>query len=140
MSKQKNTDDRNQLLIRYKIDEKGCVSFIDPCCDEIPARLFGYVMEAIFNVEKDWNKKLQTTNSEKVQDIIRVGFGKHIALFGYTKSDSVMFPSSAQMKIFDTEDEPFEDCPEAYVDFIRVEQVDDLIEALKKLKESFKNK
>lgn len=37
MSKKRITDDRKQLLIRYKIDEKGCVSFIDPCCDEIPA-------------------------------------------------------------------------------------------------------
>lgn len=30
MSKKRITDDRKQLLIRYKIDEKGCVSFIDP--------------------------------------------------------------------------------------------------------------
>lgn len=55
MSKKKNTDDRKQLLIRYKIDEKGCVSFIDPCCDEMPARLFCKVMEAISNVQKEWN-------------------------------------------------------------------------------------
>ena len=27
MSKKRFTDDRKQLLIRYKIDEKGCVSF-----------------------------------------------------------------------------------------------------------------
>lgn len=55
MSKKRFTDDRKQLLIRYKIDEKGCVSFIDPCCDEIPICLFGKIMEAISNVEQEWN-------------------------------------------------------------------------------------
>lgn len=55
MSKKKSTDDRKQLLIRYRINEKGCVTFIYPCCDEMPARLFGKVMEAISNVEKEWN-------------------------------------------------------------------------------------
>lgn len=53
MSKNRVTDDRKQLLIRYKIDEKGCVSFIDPCCDEIPVCLFGKIMEAISNVEQN---------------------------------------------------------------------------------------
>ena len=53
MSKKKKVDDRKQLLIRYKIDEKGCVSFIDPCCDDIPVRLFGKIMEAISNVEQE---------------------------------------------------------------------------------------
>lgn len=57
MSRKKKVDDRKQLLIRYKIDEKGCVSFIDPCCDEIPALLFGKIMEAISNVEKEWNTR-----------------------------------------------------------------------------------
>ncbi len=55
MSKKKSTDDRKQLLIRYRINEKGCVSFIDPCCDEIPAVLFGRVMVALSNIEKEWN-------------------------------------------------------------------------------------
>jgi hypothetical protein len=55
MSKKKSTDDRKQLLIRYRIDEKGYVSFIDPCCDEIPAVLFGRVMAALSNIEKEWN-------------------------------------------------------------------------------------
>jgi hypothetical protein len=58
MSKKRITDDRKQLLIRYKIDEKGCVSFIDPCCDEIPACLFGKIMEAISNVEQEWNCRI----------------------------------------------------------------------------------
>lgn len=57
MSRKKKVDDRKQLLIRYKIDEKGCVSFIDPCCDEIPALLFGKIMEAISNVEQEWNTR-----------------------------------------------------------------------------------
>lgn len=58
MSKKRITDDRKQLLIRYKIDEKGCVSFIDPCCDEIPICLFGKIMEAISNVEQEWNCRI----------------------------------------------------------------------------------
>nr|DAI04061.1 MAG TPA: hypothetical protein [Caudoviricetes sp.] len=57
MSRKKKADDRKQLLIRYKIDGNGCVSFIDPCCDEIPAQLFGKIMEAISNVEKEWNTR-----------------------------------------------------------------------------------
>lgn len=57
MSKKRITDDRKQLLIRYKIDEKGCVSFVDPCCDEIPVSLFGKIIEAISNVEKEWNTR-----------------------------------------------------------------------------------
>ena len=58
MSRKKNIDDRKQLLIRYRIDEKGCISFIDPCCEEIPAVLFGKIMEAISNVEVDWNCRI----------------------------------------------------------------------------------
>ena len=57
MSRKKNIDDRKQLLIRYRINENGCVSFIDPCCDEIPARPFGKIMEAVSNVEKEWNTR-----------------------------------------------------------------------------------
>ena len=58
MSKKRITDDRKQLLIRYKIDEKGCVSFIDPYCDEIPVCLLGKIMEAISNVEQEWNCRI----------------------------------------------------------------------------------
>lgn len=57
MSKKNNTDDRKQLLIRYRIDEKGRVSFIDPCCEEIPVVLFGKIMEAISKVEHEWNAR-----------------------------------------------------------------------------------
>lgn len=53
--RKKKSDDRKQLLIRYKIDEKGRISFIDPCCDEIPILLFGKIMEALSDVENEWN-------------------------------------------------------------------------------------
>ena len=69
MSRKKKVDDRKQLLIRYKIDEKGCVSFIDPCCDEIPAYLFGKIMEAISNVEREWNSKIANKVSSLPPDI-----------------------------------------------------------------------
>lgn len=59
MAKKKTTDDRKQLLIRYRIDENDKVSFIDPCCDDIPAILFCNVMKALSDVEKDWNDKIQ---------------------------------------------------------------------------------
>lgn len=57
MSKKKKTDDRKQLLIRYRIDDKGYVYFVDPCCDEIPALLFGKLMQAIADVGKEWNTR-----------------------------------------------------------------------------------
>ena len=57
MSKKKQADDRKQLLIRYRIDEKGCVSFIDPCCEEMPIRLFSTIMEAISKIENEWNAR-----------------------------------------------------------------------------------
>ena len=63
MSKKRFTDDRKQLLIRYKIDEKGCVSFIDPSCDEIPVRLFSKIIEAISNVEQEWNCRIANKTS-----------------------------------------------------------------------------
>lgn len=74
----------------------------------------------------------------EVREIIRVGYAKHIALLGYTESNTLMFPSGAQMQIYDSEDEPFEDSSEAYVDFVNEKQVDELIDALKKVKESFR--
>lgn len=58
MSRKNKKDDRKQLVIRYRINEKGCVSFIDPCCDEIPACLFGKILEAISNVEREWNCRI----------------------------------------------------------------------------------
>jgi hypothetical protein len=70
MSKKKIMDDRKQLLIRYRIDEKGRVSFIDPCCDEIPVSLFSKIMEAISNVEKEWNSRIANKVSSLPPNII----------------------------------------------------------------------
>lgn len=64
MAKKKNTDDRKQLLIRFRIDKNGKVNFIDPCSEDMPATLFFKVMEAISNVEKGWNDKI--INSKKM--------------------------------------------------------------------------
>lgn len=54
--RKKKQEDRKQLLMRYRIDDKGRVSFIDPCCDDIPAELFGNVMSAFSEIEKKWNE------------------------------------------------------------------------------------
>lgn len=122
---------------------------------EKPKREHDYWVSAIFiklnaksfpNVKWDDKepKKVELTliegkdTSKEVKEIVRVGYAKHIALLGYTRSESIMFPSSAQMQIYDTDDKPFEDCTEAYVDFLTEKQVDNLIEALKKVKDSFK--
>lgn len=56
--KKKCHDVRKQLSIRYRIAENGKVSFIDPCCDDIPALLFCKIMEALSNVEKEWNIRI----------------------------------------------------------------------------------
>ena len=70
MNRKKKQDDRKQLLIRYKIDEKGRISFIDPCCDEIPVVLFGKIMEAISDVEKEWNYKINNKNNATLPPLI----------------------------------------------------------------------
>nr|DAU85852.1 MAG TPA: hypothetical protein [Caudoviricetes sp.] len=62
MAKKKNTDDRKQLLIRFRIDENGKVSFIDPYSDYLPAHLFFKVMEALSSIEKEWNNKITSKN------------------------------------------------------------------------------
>lgn len=64
MSKKKQPDNRKSLLIRYIIDEKGFVNFIDPCCDEIPAGLFGEVMVALSDIQKKWNKEITNEVSD----------------------------------------------------------------------------
>lgn len=68
MNKKEKVNDRKQLLIRYRMNEKGCIFFIDPCCDELPALLFGKIMEAISDVEKEWNCKI--TNNVSVPTLI----------------------------------------------------------------------
>ena len=67
MKKKNNKDDRKVLTLRYRINENNHVSFIDPCCDDIPARLFFNLMEAISDVEKKWNSNNQCQNS-KIND------------------------------------------------------------------------
>lgn len=63
MNRKKKVDDRKQLLIRYKIDDNGCVSFMDPYCDNIPVCLFSQIMKAISDVEKEWNCKMTNKNN-----------------------------------------------------------------------------
>lgn len=58
MSKKRTIDDRKQLLLRYRIDDKERVSFIDPCCDEIPAELFGEIMKAFSHIQEKWNNSI----------------------------------------------------------------------------------
>ena len=58
MSRRKQIDDRKQLLVRYRIDETGLVSFIDPCCEDIPAALLGEALYSNSNVEKEWNSRV----------------------------------------------------------------------------------
>ena len=70
MNKKKNKDDRNVFTLRYRIDENNHVSFIDPCCDEIPIQLFGNLMGAISDVEEEWNSTNEYQIS-KVQKIIK---------------------------------------------------------------------
>lgn len=72
MSKKRTIDDRKKLLIRYRINEKGYVSFIDPCCDEMPVRLFGKIMKAISDVEQEWNSRIANKVSSLPPDITLV--------------------------------------------------------------------
>jgi hypothetical protein len=69
MSKKRTIDDRKKLLIRYRINEKGYVSFIDPCCDEIPVRLFGKMMKAISDIEQEWNSRIANKVSSLPPDV-----------------------------------------------------------------------
>lgn len=69
MSKTRTIDDRKKLLIRYRINEKGYVSFIDPCCDEMPVRLFGKIMKAISDVEQEWNSRIANKVSSLPPDV-----------------------------------------------------------------------
>lgn len=44
--------------------------FIDPCCDDIPAALLGKILEAISNVEKEWNSRFTNDINSFPPDII----------------------------------------------------------------------
>lgn len=65
MAKKKEKDDRKELLIRFRLDDLNRVSFIDPCCDEIPIVLFSKVMEAIGKVEMEWNENIEKKHFPK---------------------------------------------------------------------------
>lgn len=67
--KEESKKDRKNLLIRYIINEEGLVTFIDPCCDEIPVDLFAKVMKALVDVQKDWNSKVKNRCSSILPDI-----------------------------------------------------------------------
>lgn len=70
MSGRKQKDDRKQLLVRYRIDEKGHVYFIDTCCDDIPAALLIKILEAISNVEDEWKCRVTNDVNSPLPDII----------------------------------------------------------------------
>lgn len=58
MNKKKNKDDRKVLTLRYRMDINNHVSFIDPCCDELPIQLFVNLMGAISDVQDKWNRDI----------------------------------------------------------------------------------
>lgn len=60
-----------ELKIRYKFDDNGCINFIDPCCDEIPAHLFCHILSALNNVQKEYNESI--VNNNKHGEIIKNG-------------------------------------------------------------------
>lgn len=64
MSKKKQ-DNRKQITIHYEIDENRCVSFTDPCCEDIPVMLFTKIMKAISKVEEDWNNEVTRPYTEE---------------------------------------------------------------------------
>ena len=65
MNKKKNKDDRKVLTLRCRMDINTHVSFIDPCCDDIPARLFFNLMEAISDVEEEWNRDIDNIKNKQ---------------------------------------------------------------------------
>ena len=77
MSK-KEKDGRKQLLIRYRIDKDGKVNFIDPCSDEIPAVLFGEVMKALSQIERKWNKLIESPCTDDKLSVICKGMNDMI--------------------------------------------------------------
>jgi hypothetical protein len=68
MNKKKNKDDRKVLTLRYRIDINNHVSFIDPCCDEIPAQLFGQLMSAISDVQYKWNRDIDNIKNKQDEE------------------------------------------------------------------------
>ncbi len=65
MNNEKNKDDRKVLTLRYRMDINNHVSFVDPCCDEIPAQLFGQLMIAISDVQYKWNRDIDNIKNKQ---------------------------------------------------------------------------
>ena len=65
MNNKKNKDDRKVLTLRYRMDINNHVSFVDPCCDEIPAQLFGQLMIAISDVQYKWNRDIDNIKNKQ---------------------------------------------------------------------------
>ena len=68
MNKKKNKDDRKVLTLRYRMDINNHVSFIDSCCDEIPAQLFGQLMSAISDVQYKWNRDIDNIKNKQNEE------------------------------------------------------------------------
>lgn len=68
MNKKKNKDDRKVLTLRYRMDINNHVSFIDPCCDEIPTQLFGQLMSAISDVQYKWNRDIDNIKNKQDEE------------------------------------------------------------------------
>ena len=65
MNNEKNKDDRKVLTLRYRMDINNHVSFVVPCCDEIPAQLFGQLMIAISDVQYKWNRDIDNIKNKQ---------------------------------------------------------------------------
>ena len=75
---QPKKDDRRNFLIRYRIKEDLTVSFIEPCCDDIPVKLFMKVMKAIGKIETEWNNNIRKKQNDKRRvEANRIIFGRH---------------------------------------------------------------
>ena len=81
MNKKKNKDDRKVLTLRYRMDINNHVSFVVPCCDEIPAQLFGQLVIAISDVQYKWNRDIDNIkNKPKYESQHLVSIANNIAI------------------------------------------------------------
>lgn len=65
MNKKANhSDERGEIVIRFKFDNDEHVKFIDPCCDEMPVDLFLMVTQAFSEIQKKWNSKIDKCKND----------------------------------------------------------------------------
>lgn len=65
MSKNVNlSDERGEIVIRFRLDNDKHVRFIDPCCDEIPVDLFLMVTQAFSEIQKKWNSEIDKSKND----------------------------------------------------------------------------